>query len=171
MLESASYAPYHSKKEPWEVTIVHNQTERALFVNAIMASYDRLDVWKNYDPEMMVSAKEKTRTYFLEVPVTIIVTAPIEDDEKKELEAISAVAAFIQNFQLLAWEKQIGITWRTTVNIFDKDFKRVLGLKEDRQIVGLLYLTKVDGTTKIPPARRKPVSNWTKSLSEQVQDE
>ncbi|MHC5229045.1 nitroreductase family protein [Enterococcus sp. LJL99] len=169
LLEKASYAPFHSKKEPWEVTLVSEEEERLFFVEQLMKSYDRLNVWENYDPEIMESAKQKTADYFANVPVTLIVSAPIEKDEKKDLEAISAVSAFIQNFQLLAWEQQIGVTWRTTVNIFDRQFAENMGLSEDRQIIGLLFLTSINEATKIPPARRKSVDQWTSHLKETIE--
>lgn len=168
LLEKASYAPFHSKKEPWEVTIVSEEEECHFFVDQLMKSYDRLNVWANYDPEIVESAKEKTANYFANVPISLIVSAPIENDEKKDLEAVSAVAAFIQNFQLLAWEQKIGVTWRTTVNIFDRQFVEKIGLTEERQIIGILFLTPITEATKIPPVKRKSVDKWTTHLKETI---
>ncbi|MGX7265653.1 nitroreductase family protein [Enterococcus crotali] len=168
LLESASYAPYHSKEEPWEVVIVRESQERQVFVKEIMSSYDRLDTWARYDQENLEKAKKRTQDYFLDVPVTLIVTAPICESEKSNLEAIGAVSAFIQNFQLAAWTRQIGVTWRTIPVIFDEVFKENVGVAIDRQIIGLLDITIIDEKLKIPTSRRKPVAQWTKSLNEQV---
>lgn len=166
LLESSSYAPYHSKEEPWEVTTVSTNQERKLFVQEIMDSYDRLDIWARYDQKNLITAKKRTRDYFLDVPLTLIVTAPIYESEKLNLEAIGAVSAFIQNFQLAAWSKQLGVTWRTIPVIFDKSFKQSIGVAMNRQIIGLLDVSAIDENMKVPTSRRNPVTQWSASLSE-----
>ncbi|OJG26587.1 hypothetical protein RU98_GL000643 [Enterococcus caccae] len=168
LLTSSSYAPYHSKEEPWEVIIVKTTQDRQLFVEKIMASYDRLDTWARYDQQNLETAKKRTRDYFLDVPVTLIVTAPKHKSEKLNLEAIGAVSAFIQNFQLAAWSKQIGVTWRTIPVIFDEIFKEAVGVVADRQIIGLLDISAIDEKMKIPTSRRKPLEHWTAQLSDKL---
>lgn len=170
LLETASYAPFHSKNEPWQVSIVSSKQERNLFVEKIMASYDRLDIWANYDPQYLAKAKTRTHDYFLDVPVTLIVTAPICEDEIENLEAVSAVSAFIQNFQLAAWTENIGVTWRTIPVISDKVFKEEIGVSEEEQIIGLLDITVVDQSVKLPRAKRVPVEKWTTQLSDRLSE-
>lgn len=168
LLETASYAPYHSKEEPWHVGIVANEQERRVFVDKIMESYDRLDIWSSYDPQYLTKAKKRTRDYFLDVPVTLIVTAPICDNKLADLEAVSAVSAFIQNFQLAAWSKRIGVTWRTIPVIMDAVFKEEIGIEKQRQIIGLLDVTVIDDSVKLPTGKRTPVKQWTRRLSENL---
>ncbi|WP_207695802.1 hypothetical protein DOK67_0001484 [Enterococcus sp. DIV0212c] len=168
LLASSSYAPYHSKEEPWEVIIVKTTQDRQLFVEKIMASYDRLDTWARYDQQNLETAKKRTRDYFLDVPVRLIVTAPKHESEKLNLEAIGAVSAFIQNFQLAAWSKQIGVTWRTIPVIFDEIFKEAVGVAADQQIIGLLDISAIDEKMKIPTSRRKPLEHWTAQLSDKL---
>lgn len=168
LLISSSYAPYHSKEEPWEVIIVNATQDRLLFVEKIMESYDRLDIWARYDQKTLATAKKRTRDYFLDVPLTLIVTAPKHESEKLNLEAVGAVSSFIQNFQLAAWSKKIGVTWRTIPVIFDDQFKQTVGVTEERQIIGLLDISAIDETMKIPTSRRKPVEQWTAQLSDKI---
>lgn len=168
LLRSASYAPYHSKEEPWDIIIVKDTADRQLFVEKIMESYDRLDIWARYDQKNLATAKKRTEEYFLDVPVTLIVTAPIHESEKLNLEAIGAVSAFIQNFQLAAWPKKIGVTWRTIPVIFDEVFKQAVGVEANRQIIGLLDISAVEEKVKLPTSRRKSVEQWTTQLSEKV---
>ncbi|WP_086443801.1 nitroreductase family protein [Candidatus Enterococcus lemimoniae] len=170
LLESASYAPYHSKEEPWEVIIVSEEQERQVFVKEIMDSYDRLDIWSRYDQQNVAKAKTRTQDYFLEVPLSLVVTAPIGESEKSNLEAIGAVSAFIQNIQLVAWSRQIGVTWRTIPVIFDKVFKQNIGVTEERQIIGLLDISKIDEKQKLPISRRNPVSQWAIGLTDKLSD-
>lgn len=168
LLTSSSYAPYHSKEEPWEVIIVNVAQDRQLFVEKIMESYDRLNTWAHYDQQNLATAKKRTRDYFLAVPLTLIVTAPTHESEKMNLEAVGAVSAFIQNFQLAAWSKQIGVTWRTIPVIFDEKFKQAVGVTAERQIIGLLDISAIDETMKIPTSRRKSVDQWTAQLSDKI---
>src|SRR5699024_7566574 len=91
------------------------------------------------------------------------VTCQMISEEKADFEAILATAALIQNFQLLAWEQKIGVTWRTTPNIFDLDFQAEMGLARDEKIVGVLQLTQQTG--KIPHAKkRQPLATWVQPL-------
>lgn len=131
-----------------------------------MNSYERLAIWARYDQQNLMTAKKRTKDYFLAVPLTLIVTAPIHTSEKLNLEAIGAVSAFIQNFQLAAWSKHIGVTWRTIPVIFDEVFKKAVDVPTNRQIIGLLDVSVVDAKMKLPTSRRAPVETWTAGLME-----
>ncbi|GGC89376.1 nitroreductase family protein [Enterococcus wangshanyuanii] len=170
LLEVASYAPFHSKEEPWSVVIVAGQDERRLFVEKIMDSYERLNIWARYDQQHLAASKKRTEEYYLSVPVTLIVTAPVHEKRKANLEAISAVSAFIQNFQLAAWSRNVGVTWRTVPIIFDDVFKQELGIGSDRQIIGLLDISMIDEIVKLPTAKRKAVEQWAVRLSEKLSE-
>lgn len=156
ILEIASFAPFHSKKEPWEVLLISTESERQLFSTAILESYTRLGVWDSYDQSDLDKTKSKVYDYFAEVPVSIVVSVP--------LEAISATAAFIQNIQLVAWDKSIGVTWRTTPNIFDSKFAEELRIDSTRQIVATLHLTKIKTASTKIKAKRTPLSEWVTTL-------
>lgn len=164
ILEIASFAPFHSKKEPWEVLLISTESERQLFSTAILESYTRLGVWDSYDQSALDKTKRKVYDYFAEVPVSIVVSVPLEADQKTSLEAISATAAFIQNIQLVAWDKSIGVTWRTTPNIFDSKFAEELRIDSTRQIVATLHLTKIKTASTKIKAKRTPLSEWVTTL-------
>lgn len=54
------------------------------------------------------------------------------------MEAHGAASAFIQNFQLLAWEQGIGVVWKTSAFLYEPDFCRRIGVQDDEYIVGYL---------------------------------
>jgi nitroreductase len=61
----------------------------------------------------------------------------------------------IQSFQLLAWERQIGVVWKTNEYNRDPRFYEAVGIKPEEWIVATLYLGRFD---KIPRSmRRTPV--------------
>lgn len=170
LLEVASYAPFHSKEEPWSVIMVMSPEERSLFVEKIMDSYERMNIWARYDQEHLATSKKRTEDYYLSVPVTLIITAPIHEKKKTNFEAVGAVSAFIQNFQLAAWSRNIGVTWRTVPIIFDDVFKQEVGVGSDRQIIGLLDISMIDEAVKLPRAKRKTVDQWAFHLSEKLSE-
>lgn len=171
ILEIASFAPFHSKKEPWEVLLISTKSERQVFSTAILESYTRLGVWDSYNQTELDKTKSKVYDYFTEVPFSIVVSVPLEADQKASLEAISATAAFIQNIQLVAWDKSIGVTWRTTPNIFDPKFAEDLGIDFTRQIVATLHLTKIKTTQQKIKAKRTPLSEWVSTLESVIKNE
>ncbi|MGC6767245.1 nitroreductase family protein [Enterococcus sp. LJL51] len=163
ILETAAYAPFHSKTEPWKVYTLQGKAAHKHYIDRILECYRRINLWKNFGPERISELEDKSREYFEKVPFSLIVTSKTTGVEKADFEAVLATAAFIQNIQLAAWEVEIGITWRTTENIFDSEFQQSIGIPEDERIVGSLQLTRLKG--KKPKAkRRKELSEWVFSL-------
>jgi len=50
----------------------------------------------------------------------------------------------IQNFWLLAWERQLGVVWRTNPHIYEQKTKDILGVSDNEKIVGFLHLGYFD---------------------------
>jgi nitroreductase len=75
---------------------------------------------------------------------------PEDINPMKREEDLSAVSALIQNFLLIAWEKQIGVLWKTGGLIHDSSFKQSIGVKEDEKIVGILMIGKFDSIPEAP---------------------
>lgn len=158
ILTTAAFAPFHSSVEPWAVTLFQGVEAHQDFTKALMASYDRLQVWDRYDQTNLEEIKQKTVAYFEAIPVSLIISAQVYNDQKKDLESVAATSAFIQNIQLAAWAEGIGCTWRTTRNIFDEYFKQALGVPADRAIIGTLHLTVAAEEPRVK--QRQPLTNW-----------
>ena len=61
----------------------------------------------------------------------------------------------IQNFQLLAWEQQLGVVWKTNPHIYDPKVHELLGVEKGEKIAGFLHLGYFD---EVPPAKKRTVS-------------
>ncbi|KIL52037.1 nitroreductase family protein [Jeotgalibacillus soli] len=164
LLEIASYAPFHSKQEPWHVTIIEDPNEKQHFLEQVLVSYQRTGVTSNYTEEQHEKLRQSYTSYYHDTPLHLLVTTDREDTEKKQLESVGATSAFIQNLQLSAWEEEIGVVWRTNPYIFDEEFGRAMGVPEDQKMIGSLHL----GYPKRVPKKkeRKSVESWTQTLNQ-----
>ncbi len=145
LIETASFAPFHSKLEPWEVYMVESQAQKEKYVNAVVRATS-----ESMEDEHKI--RESTMKKVGTAPITLVITAKVFNDEKKDFEAIAATSAFIQNLQLLGWEENIGMVWRTNKYIFNPKFKELLGIKLDERIIGTLHLTQF---FEVPQAKQR----------------
>ncbi|GAB6989319.1 nitroreductase family protein [Paenibacillus pini] len=140
LLNDAVYAPNHGLREPWRFIFVPAELKES-FVEEMVQHY----------PEDMA---ENRRNYFSEPTAFLIVIMPEEERQKQRDEDYGAVGSMIQNFQLLAWERGLGVVWKTNVHIYDKRLHERLGLTDHERIAGYLHLGYFDevpeGKPRIP---------------------
>lgn len=130
LLEDAIWAPTHGMRQPWRFIFV-GEDQKADFAKKVAASY----------PE----ERQENREAFLNEPKAFLVVVMEEPEKQKQWdENYGATAAMIQNFWLLAWEKQLGVVWRTNPHIYAQHTKDVLGVSENEKIVGFLHLGYFD---------------------------
>lgn len=131
LLDAAVWAPFHSVKEPWRF-ILFTGEGRKRFSDAVLSTYTR---------EQMEQYGEKVaRVYSEEVPVHLVVCMEDEPRPKQWEEAFSAVSTLIQNLQLLAWEKGVGVVWKTNDYNWDPRFREQAGVKPGQKVVGTLHM-------------------------------
>lgn len=169
LLEVASYAPFHSKEEPWKFILISEEKEKQFYASKVVESYKRMELSETYTVEKIKKSVEFFSTYLLETPMHLLITAERHDHPKKNLEAIGATCAFVQNLQLAAWGKNIGMVWRTNPYIFDKRFYKEMGISEERQILGALHIGYIDEIPKLSKKRKHP-SEWTINLSKIIEN-
>ncbi|MED4729084.1 nitroreductase family protein [Aneurinibacillus migulanus] len=158
ILEKAAYAPFHSEVEPWSVKIASTEEEKQYFFDCILRSYDRTGVFASYSEEQVEKVKAAYKEYLSSTPVTMIVATDVFQDEKKDFESIGATCSFIQNIQLLSWEKNIGTVWRTNPYIFDPVFAKDIGIPPSKKVIGSVHLGYPE---QVPKAKeRRPVHEW-----------
>ncbi|WP_301108763.1 nitroreductase [Sporosarcina sp.] len=131
LLNVAKWAPNHKLTEPWRFQLYANEGKEK-FVDAFLASQMR-------DSNLPDKAKKKAE-YFREIPLHLVVYMPEPSRQKQWDEDFAAVSSFIQNFQLAAWERGIGMIWRTNDWINDPVFKGAVGIKSDEKIIGTLMI-------------------------------
>lgn len=65
-------------------------------------------------------------------------SAPIIDKEQDE--DYVAECTFVQNFQLAAWEGEIGVIWKTGPYLYNPRFMHEVGVVPGEKIVGVLQV-------------------------------
>ncbi|HLT56401.1 MAG TPA: nitroreductase [Bacillota bacterium] len=142
LLDTAIWAPNHGMRQPWQFIFI---SKKALpdFAKKVAAAY----------PEEMQANRE---AYLNEPQAILVVIMENSDMPKKQDENFGATAAMIQNFWLLAWERNLGVVWKTNPHIYFPKVKELLGVQENEKIVGFLHL----GYFEEQPVRKEriPVS-------------
>ncbi|PRO67074.1 nitroreductase family protein [Alkalicoccus urumqiensis] len=140
LLEDAVWAPNHGLREPWRFVFVSGE-EKDAFAEE-MASTFPLDM------------RENRRNYFSDPKAFLIVLMKEDPRQKQWEENFGAVSCLIHNFQLLAWEKRLGVVWKTNPHIYDPKVREKIGAAPDEKIAGFLHLGFFDPAE--PPKRRQP---------------
>ncbi|WP_188456016.1 nitroreductase family protein [Virgibacillus oceani] len=130
LLEDAIWAPTHGVRQPWRFIFVGSDKKKT-FAKQIAATY----------PE----ERQQNREEYLNEPNAFLVVIMQEPELQKQWdENFGATACMIQNFQLLAWEENLGVVWKTNPHIYDPKVKEILNVGENEKIVGFLHLGYFD---------------------------
>ncbi len=129
-LKDAVYAPTHKLREPWRFIFVSAERREA-FIDAILQCHEK-------------SRHETVRNKFVDVPAFLVVVMNEDPRQKVWDEDFAATSCMIQNLQLLAWEKDLGMVWKTPEHIYDPLFREALGVKPGERIVGVMHIGYFD---------------------------
>ncbi|MDF2921588.1 MAG: nitroreductase [Paenibacillaceae bacterium] len=135
LLDTAAWAPFHSVKEPWRF-IMFTGEGRKQFSDAVLSTYTQ--------ERKQQFGEQVAQAYCHQVPVHLIVCMEEDPRPKQWEEALSAVSALIQNLQLLAWERKIGVVWKTNDYNWDPRFRESVGIKPGQKVVGTLHMGYFD---------------------------
>ena len=140
LLNDAVWAPNHGLREPWRFIFVSNDRKDA-FLQSILACFP-----PNQHEQMLAKFKD--------VPAFLIVIMKTDPRQKQWEENFAATSCLIQNFQLLAWEKQLGVVWKTPNFIYDPIFYKELNVEKDEKIIGMLQIGYFDESAPAPERKR-----------------
>ncbi|WP_026671763.1 nitroreductase family protein [Alkalihalobacterium bogoriense] len=135
LLQLAAFAPTHGMREPWRVI---------LFVDKGVRTFAKAIIEETYSPEEREKKGSKMYDYYTNIPMHLVVVMKQDPRQKKWEEDFSATSAFIQNFQLLAWEQEIGVVWKTNQYNFDPKFHEAIGVLPGEKIIGTLHIGYFD---------------------------
>lgn len=130
LLDDAIWAPTHQLRQPWRFIFVGSDQKQD-FAKKVAATY----------PE---ERQENRENYLNEPNAFLIVVMEEPDTQKLWDENFGATACMIQNFWLLAWEKELGVVWKTNPHIYEQKVKEILDVGENEKIVGFLHLGYFD---------------------------
>ncbi len=141
LLDDARWAPTHGLREPWRFIFIPTE-EKDHFVEDIVQTFPK-------------DRQENRRNYYSQ-PKAFLIAVMDEDPRQKQWEEnFGAISSLIQNFQLLAWERELGVVWKTNPQIHEPKVREMLGVQAGEKIVGFLHLGYFDQEPKT--RRRTPM--------------
>ncbi|WP_438432816.1 nitroreductase family protein [Gorillibacterium sp. sgz500922] len=123
LLTLSSWAPNHGMRQPWRFILFQGEG-RLRLVQAMTE----------------LAKKPKDPAALLTVPAYLAVAIHRSEHPHDLEEDILAAGALIQNFQLAAWERGIGVKWTTGLYIDDPAFGERIGVNAEEKIIGILQV-------------------------------
>ncbi|TGB02287.1 nitroreductase family protein [Halobacillus salinus] len=155
IFSKAAWAPTHRMKEPWLLNIYQGEGIEP-YVSAVLSSYERQGFFDNYNEEKQERMKEGIRQFLKNIPHHALVYMERDSDLIKYEEDYASVCAFIQNAQLLSWERGIGVLWTTSPYLHDPQFAEDIGIGPDTyKLVAVLQMGYPNRVPKAKP--RTPI--------------
>ncbi|MCA0968992.1 nitroreductase [Halobacillus litoralis] len=143
LLEDARWAPTHGMREPWRFIFISSE-RKSSFVEDFVSLFPK-------------DQQEQKRETFNR-PAAFLFAVMNEDPRQKQWEEnFAAISCMLQNFQLLAWERDLGVCWKTPPQINDPKFREMMGVQPGEKIVGFIHLGYFDQEPK--QKTRKPVDD------------
>lgn len=161
LLEAGIWAPNHKLTQPWGFIHIGPETRSQL---ADLAAGEAASSAKpGSGAASIAQLQQKTRAKLLAKPTIVAVTCRRSPDTIREQEDRAAVAAAIQNIQLVAWAEGIGTKWSTGKVIRIPATAALLGFDPAAlEIMGLLFFGQ---PAEMPaPKARTPVAEVLRVL-------
>lgn len=139
LLKAALRAPDHALLKPWRYRVFSGEGLQQLGDFFAQAS-------RESDPEILQDALERIKAKALRAPVVIVASVFLKDHPKvPHIEQILSAGAGVQNILTAAHFLGIGAMWRTGSLAFSDCLMRLMGLDENEQIIGFVYLGTEEG--------------------------
>jgi nitroreductase len=147
MFKAALRAPDHCWLRPWRFLTIKEEARKDLGKLFVAAEQIR----RADGEEKLLAEGELNRLQAkgLRAPLIVVVIAKVTAHPKvPAVEQIISAGCAAQGILLAAHAHGFGGVWRTGSNAFDATVKQGLGLLDNEEIVGFLYLGTVDGSYK-----------------------
>ena len=145
LFQAALRAPDHAWLRPWRYLTVQGDAQHELgelFLKAALAK----------DPELSAEKQAKTLNMPKRAPLLVVAIADKKEHPKvPALEQQLAVGAGVQNLITAAYAMGLGAIWRTGDMAYSDIVKQGLGLKENEDIIGFVYIGHVNCKLKSAP--------------------
>jgi nitroreductase len=132
ILEDAVWAPNHKLREPWRFIYAEGAAKIKLT--------DSVDARKH--PRLVDTLTQ--------APVVLIVTSPVNPDERIDSDDFGAVCCLIQNVQMLGWAQGLGMAWELADYSACEELLALAGVRSDERIAGILGLGFFDSLPEKP---------------------
>lgn len=153
IVEAATWAPSHHNTQPWRFIVMTGEGRRLLGEG--YAAVERAQSGEQSEEEREKHVKKAFRS-----PVVIAaICSPSDDRRAVREEELAAAQAAVQNMLIAAHALGLGAIWRSGAPMYHPAMKEHFKLREDEEIVGLVYVGIPDMTPSMPA--RKAVAEVT----------
>lgn len=146
IIDIAVWAPNHGNRQPWRIVLASGSELDEL--KNLIREYAVPD-WKELSEEVLAKKMQK----FVTPGAYAFVIVPQDVRQKERYEDFAAASGFIQNIQLLAWDRGIGACWKTPNWIDNPKFRDALGVKPEERIISMLQFGYFDTIPKEKPRK------------------
>lgn len=151
ILNDAKWAPNHGNREPWRVVMgAGEQLPHVLELLRDLA----IPKWQELSEETLTAQMQK----FTLAGAYVFMLVKEDMRQKERLEDYAAASCFLQNAQLLAWEKEIGTCWKTPGFLDHPKFREALNAEPNERVIAMLQLGHYDEAPKAK--ERKTVTEF-----------
>ncbi|MDG4813567.1 nitroreductase [Hydrogenovibrio sp. 3SP14C1] len=137
-LEASIWAPNHKMTEPWRFWVIGQETQAKL---ADIYAENRALKRTERGSDTFDEIYQKAIVKFQAIPQVILVGQVLAQEPVTIQEDYAACSCAIQNFQLAAWDTEIGVQWSTGPIIEDKRTYELLSINSSQlKLIGALYM-------------------------------
>jgi len=145
LFRAAMRAPDHGQLRPWRFLTIEGTARERL--GELFAASLRLR-----EPQAADGALEKARKMPLRAPMLVVVIArQLAHPKIPPSEQTLAVGCAAHGLLLAAHALGLGAVWRTGEFAYDRNVAGELGLADDEQVLGFIYLGTPEGHLRTPP--------------------
>ena len=145
LYQAAFRAPDHAWIRPWRYLTIKGQG--LIELGDVFAQAGQLD-----NPDLTEDQIAKIKSKPQRAPLMIVAIANLTEHEKiPKMEQRLAVGAGIQNILVAAYAMGLGAIWRTGAMAEHSHVKSKLGLANNEEILGFIYLGHINCNLKKPP--------------------
>ena len=141
IINDAVWAPNHGNREPWRLVVACEENLPKIL--EILRDVT-IPKWRDLSEEEVTKQMMK----FTSAGAYMFVIIHEDRRQKERLEDFAAASSFLQNVQLLAWDRGIGTCWKTPVFIETPAFNSALGVQSGERIIAMLQFGYFDEAPK-----------------------
>jgi nitroreductase len=146
-LDVALRAPDHGRMQPWRFRIIRGAA-RTRFSEALVAAA------RVREPSLAAAQLEKLRTRPLQVPLVIAASARLRDNAKvPNIEQLLSSGAAVMNLLNAFHALGFGAIWLTGPSAYDPAIAAAVGLADDEQLLGFVYVGTIGAVVPAAPER------------------
>ena len=142
IFQAALRAPDHARLRPWRFLTIAGDARNALgevFAQAALSD----------QPDLSPEAVERFKGLPLRAPLLVALVCKVKKHPKvPEIEQQLSVAAAAQNILHAAYALKLGAMWRTGAVSYHPETAKGLGLDDDEQLLGFIYMGTPNGSRK-----------------------